>query len=57
MGMFGTEEIVGLVGLVLVGLAAFALGGWWGVAGLMGGLMIAGALVLALVRGSDNRRR
>lgn len=55
MKLLGMEELIALVGLVLVGVAAFAISGWWGVLGFVGGLLMAGALVLAWLRGNKGR--
>ncbi len=55
MTTFGAEEVIALVGLMLVGVAAFAISGWWGLLGFVGGLMMAGALVLAWLRGNRGR--
>lgn len=56
MKLLGMEEFIGLVGLVLVGVAAFAISGWWGLLGFVGVLMIAGALALAWLRGRNRGR-
>ena len=56
MKLLGTEELIGLVGLLAIGVAAFAISGWWGLLGFVGGLMIAGALVLASVRSNGRGR-
>lgn len=57
MGAIGVEEALAVVGLMLVGVAAFAISGWWGLLGFVGGLMLAGALVLAMLRGNQQGRR
>lgn len=56
MDSLGIEELIALAGMVLLGVASFAISGWWGLLGFVGGLMMAGALVLAWLRGRNKGR-